>query len=546
MVFWRKKKRSTIDISPQQFLKQLNVQIIKRINKDCYIVGFQGGYFMITFMKKLLVSIIYTDFAEFDYEQFIRANTAINSINSKYSGWTCYLNTEQNGKSEKPVKACMSTLISLYVPLDYLIQYVQETLNASFSIGRAFLNEFNNIPNGDELREMTLTMEQQNTLQWLLNKLDTGLERHIKEKNCDNSFSLADALSLYDGINPSDFSSLNIYTSRTCVSLHDAESIVAFDFINWLKEQIDKDIKPDNCITFHFKGQSASLIVCLDKVVGSTKKSLFFRFSSILNREISGVFSIRDDNSEIRQSLLEVRLSSAEDDDWEAKFMIDDAHDKQKAGKLDELSIPQKALLSVTNPSASSDYYWATKLTHEGCYIQSLPYYERLFYNYRMAIVDDENAKETFSSLCYALGIIYMQLEMYEKAMYYLFHAVRFNSDSGVLAYAKCLCLLRDPFAEEFIQAKLQQAANQFVDESDESNKELLEKIIDNLHRYLADTYIFMKKYDTAEFLLNKMLQKDGENSEFAKQRLAEISQLKKKEQKQQDNKSNSSSKKNL
>lgn len=75
-----------------RFVQSMHCELVKRIDADAIIIGFQGGYFHLLREKTgQNIQLYYKDFYACSYEQSKKIVFDINNINCRYTAWTCYL-----------------------------------------------------------------------------------------------------------------------------------------------------------------------------------------------------------------------------------------------------------------------------------------------------------------------------------------------------------------------------------------------------------------------------------------------------------------------
>ena len=98
-----------------RFVQSMHCELVKRIDADAIIIGFQGGYFHLLREKTgQNIQLYYKDFYACSYEQSKKIVFDINNINCRYTAWTCYLRkSHEDGESETPFTACLSASLFL-------------------------------------------------------------------------------------------------------------------------------------------------------------------------------------------------------------------------------------------------------------------------------------------------------------------------------------------------------------------------------------------------------------------------------------------------
>lgn len=123
-----------------RFVQSMHCELVKRIDADAIIIGFQGGYFHLLREKTgQNIQLYYKDFYACSYEQSKKIVFDINNINCRYTAWTCYLRkSHEDGESEIPFTACLSACLFLSGSETQLKQHLRVLLESSFMIARSF------------------------------------------------------------------------------------------------------------------------------------------------------------------------------------------------------------------------------------------------------------------------------------------------------------------------------------------------------------------------------------------------------------------------
>lgn len=123
-----------------RFVQSMHCELVKRIDADAIIIGFQGGYFHLLREKTgQNIQLYYKDFYACSYEQSKKIVFDINNINCRYTAWTCYLRkSHEDGESETPFTACLSACLFLSGSETQLKQHLRVLLESSFMIARSF------------------------------------------------------------------------------------------------------------------------------------------------------------------------------------------------------------------------------------------------------------------------------------------------------------------------------------------------------------------------------------------------------------------------
>ena len=229
--------------------------------------------------------------------------------------------------------------------------------------------------------------------------------------------------------------------------------------------------------------------------------------------------------------MLEVRLTTENEDYWEAKYIVDDALDKWNNGKAKELTDEQRMIVSCVSPSTRMDMYWAKKYYNKGCLLQSLPYFKRILYKIKLQkSTPDSELRDLYNEMNFYIGFIYMDLKMYETAYHYLHIAQRGSSIPAIEEFINCLCNVRDWDALAYIRDIYERALNSLKEAGDEADDALI-YIYRFAKRRLVYRLIVNDDLEEAELMLKEMID-NGEDAGFAKMELEYIKKLKGEENK--------------
>jgi tetratricopeptide (TPR) repeat protein len=140
---------------------------------------------------------------------------------------------------------------------------------------------------------------------------------------------------------------------------------------------------------------------------------------------------------------------------------------------------------------------------------------------------DDNLTDEEFQTLIecsFSIGYCYYELSLFDKSYKYLEFSAR-NSKEGYKyqsEYINCLIALKDIRSLMIIDHNLEVLTNKKEDDRTRNDYDFYMFLL----RRKAYCMIELKQYDSAESILQKILENDPE-SEFAKQEIEYINQLK-------------------
>lgn len=516
-------EEESICIDKEDLLNSLGVEIMDRRKDGVFVVGFQGGYFVFKFDGSYLY-ILFTDFLECTYGEAAKATFVANLINREYMGWTCYLRTAEDGKNRKPVSVCLSQLFNMTGTVQQLAEYIRKALLLSFTISRDYRERFNKaLEETGSLDDYLNDHDFQNKLKLLTRLREIEEQDSESEKVLTSDLTLNALKNLFDDSDFGTIQKMKIIDDDKIELITDITEINKFDIRQYVRNHPQNKSLNDLLFIVYYEKQN--LIVSMKKQEGSTEKSLFF----LMNLIRSGINSDTSDDDLTPlgcRTAVEIRLTNEKEDYWEVKYMLDDAKEKQEAGKVAELSDEQKMLLTSMKPGVKSDVYWGKKYFNKGNYIQSLFYFKRIFNR-----ITDSNVSEIYNDdsflreISFYIGLIYFELKLYDRSFYY-FHKAKKESSIMVLeGYINCLCKMSDADAIDYIKDLIDSITVQL---NTEGQKEaILLDFYKFLHRRLVNINVLTMRLDDAERLLNKMLL-NGEDRDYIQREMAYIHQLKK------------------
>lgn len=503
----------------KEILCKIGVQLTYA-NENEYTFNYQGGTFLLSYKPSITAAdLIYPNFEEIAYQDFSTAATSANSMNLRYGGWTCYLLANTSGEKEKPISANMSYRVSLLGSEEEIIGMLCTVMQSVFPITREFSADFEKERRRDDDRDMSfLSSDFDNKVSFIRNKLVTSNgELQEQEQVEEGTLVIGSLLKLYEGVNIECMKSMRIVKGNEVERWDDVQKILEFDLQAYLK-QTGADEAPAEVVVL-LELERDSFIVSLNRAAGCTDKSLYYNMT--MERTWYEVFHQQD--SIFKQNLIEIRLTSANDDYWEAKYMIDEAKDKAKEGRYGDLTDVQQGILSFTNPTIQTDLYWGKKYFLANCHYQSLAYFRRI-YNFCRSnwkeLTDEQ--KGLYYEICFYMGFVYMDLKLREKAFYFLYTAKNANNIESAQEFINCLANINDPFTVDSIQSYLERT-NEVLADNDEN--EAMIEFHRFLNRRLAYALINRKDWDEAEALLNRMI-KNEEDVEFAKMELEYLKRI--------------------
>lgn len=518
-------------IEPDELFKALGVEVKEKQVMDDnittgYWVAYQGGNFHFTIKNSSTwVNLHYSNFYYCEIEHLNKALFMANSMNLKYSGWGCNISVDDDEKKVRPVYATLCYGFALHERMDNNVQNLKRLMELAFHIARDFSAELDKfIKEQKNIDQPLLTDKAFHNniarIQWM--KTMNKLGEETEENGDSSALSVNRLVKLFDNADFGCLQSLRIVCGEEMETITDITEIEAFDIREYIRQRPDAmSIKSIN-LTFGFEYQE--LFVNLTKAKASTDKSLVY----VVNIVRSGSeLDVHMDNRIpfSSRTMLEVRLTDAEKDYWEAKYMVDEAMDMVKNGRTDELTNEQRLVIAHTDPSIQADLYWGKKFYNNRCYFQALYHFNSVFACLKEFPNDwDDNLHNLYCKICFYIGFIYNDLGMYDRAFYYLFTAQRIRID-GTQEFINCLCNMADVEAKGYIHDRAEEVTKQMRKSEEEAER--LAPHYNFLRRRYAYVLIDRGELDDAEQMLNSMIA-DEEDVEYAKGELEYIKEIRK------------------
>ena len=536
--FTQKDYHSYVDqktlFTPDNIMRALGVEILESGGDGYYLVGFQGGAFVFYFEGDRL-NVMYNDVVECSFTDSVKAAFVANDINGEYAVWSCYLRASKRGTSTKPVKVCFSQMFPLGGNFKQTTEFIHGVLASAFSVAREFREKYKQALQDDSNLANTLNKKDfMNKLEFAKRLIEVGNFDEMHEEMPPASYLRVDSLAdLFDDTEFGEPCSMRILADDELELITEPAVVETFDVRAYIRNHPKRDELENLTLVVKFEKQN--LVVSLNKMPGSTDKSLFFVLNVLRSGTEADLFS-RNMSAVSCRATVEIRLTSDQEDYWEVKYMIDDARDKHAKNDISSMTEEQKMMLIQIAPNVQDDFYWGVKYFNENCWYQSLYYFKRIFYNYARQDAKHKRRQEIVSDICLYLGITYYHLKMYDRAYYYLDRSRKYDSVIASEWFVNCLCSMHDPMAFHYVK-KMLETVTYDLEETDGRLQQDVESEYYTfylfLKRKLVQILIADWRLDEAEELLFKMIDMN-ENKEFAQRELASIHQIRK-EQAEQD-----------
>ena len=499
-----------------------------------YTVEYQGGYFNFVFRRSSQwVNIQYFNFKECAYEYLHKAYGIANELHLKQSAWNCTIAMGIRREDGTPtITANLDHLFSSVGDLEQMKKELQTLLSHAFVLAREYSVELDKAIKESEEKEAVYfnNVTFDSKLQTLSRQIEAQsmYEEHGEKADDTTRFSVPNLVKLYEKRDFGCLLSMKLVQGDRVEHFTDISTVMAFDVSDYIRQHADPTTLNSIVLVYEFEHQE--LFVNLTKIQGSTEGTLYYVVNVV--RSGSELDKSMDEHTPYcSRSVLEVRLADEDKAAWEVKYMLDDAMDKVKNGREDELTDEQRIAVAHTNPSLRNDLYWGKKYFNNSCYYQALCHFYRVYRVFKIKpFVDvDECIKPLFYDVCYYIGIIYAHLGLNERANYYLEMAKESNCIQHIEDYIGCLCRISDIKAYDYVIAYIKDVHEKMTE--DEDNVERLMPMFQFLQRCYLYLLIEYHKWDEAENQANYMI-KNEMNVEFAENRLEHIRKMREEDKK--------------
>lgn len=534
-------------VSPRQsllaFLKQFNCKYEHtktNENIDEYYFSYQHGNFIaFVYQNEQVVEVIFPRVFETTIEHLNLVRFACNRLNMdaislKYS----YRIDSEENKIFADISFCDAMLRA---------ENFASNLEQCFMGQRDFDECFDNLVLKSQERETTdveFHASQGNRELVLMREQELLVEQasNLPFRNkVGERFTLEQLLMRWLGYEQVEYKSLYVVTS-TVATTTSSEAIAQFNLATVLIEGSEGNA--------HFIHDSAVAVVRYsvpagsDSSVhtltlnfmqeGSDEHTLYYRVEATMATEpVSIHHSIHSRDKQATPSSLSMLLATDVQPDEKRRqqfdYMWKDAQIKLRENKIDELSPKQQLMCGVTDANLASCLYWGRLHMCQSRYYQALFYLENAYNALRGSffMLKDHNKKQ-FRELCYHIGFCYAELQLYEKAFFYLDLICDVGRIDYVMAFVNVLVNAGDVRVFSEIERFVADVREQYDDE--EEIPEKVQKLLNFLYRRRAMAFMVFGALDRAEQEFKKMLD-DPDNRDFAISKLAAIEERRKEEQ---------------
>ena len=425
--------RAIKELDVQKFrealLKELNVEIKEGGGTD-YVVSFQGGTFWFRFSEdNRFLKLSYPGFSEFKYEKYSKALRAQNTVNLKHYWTTCFTYCSD---SENPIVANCDYLYALNDAPQKCAEVLRDILRVPFCVAREFHDEMNNPDEKFEMCAAELAEDVVHKMQYDSLRLQLDIVNAECKDREPKRITVARLLELSRDVDLGCLLSMRIIQGESVDAMTESEAILSFDFEDFLKERHDEHDR----YTFLLDFEKESLAIDMHKMLGCDAKHLIYNMAVVHNgsylQERCAPYNFR--------TLLEVHLTTREEDNWEARYMIEEMCD----------GAPFKEFLPHADERLHFSLYWGVRLYNKGAYLQALEHLKKVYHG----ISDPTEATSTkmFCFVSEMIGTIYMKLGMPETAYAYVMQlAMGMDFQHCYPLFAECLSAINEIAALDWL-----------------------------------------------------------------------------------------------
>ena len=480
--------------------KDLNVEV-KEENRDRneYVVCYQGGNFTFCFSEDNgFLKLSYPGFYEFKYEKYGKALRALNSVNLKHY-WTTSFAYYSN--SENPIVANCDYLCALHSTPKKSAEILKYVLNMPFSIARDFHDEMNRLNEKYEICVAELTKDIMHKMQYDNLRLQLDNINEEFKNSTPEKMTVAHLLKLSKEVDFGCMLSMRIIQGERVDTMTEQGAILSFDFEDYIKEKHNEY----NRFTFLLDFEKESLAIDIQKMPGSNSRHLIYNMAVVQNG------SYRQDRCTPYnfRTLLNVHLTTKEEDDWEARYMLEETCD----------NAPYKEYLPCVDQHIHFSLYWGVRLYNNGAYLQALEHLKKVYHS-----ISDPTEKTSTQAFCFVsemIGSIYMKLGMPETAYTYIMPlAMVMNVQHCYPLFAECLSAINEIAALDWM-FKMRDSIIDTLNNG-ECNTDNTINTYFFINRKIVGQLIKREKKNEAKNFLENMINHD-EDVEWARTALANL-----------------------
>lgn len=464
--------------------------------------------------------VVFNRFATCTYDQRYPFLRALNSINMEYpmNFFLSYTSEE----SEKPLQACCRYVFMERVTVVQCADVIKELFSAFINARGKFPQMFEN-----ELKDSSYggLNDVNNDISHRVNHFlcHRGVAKAVdavKEGMAYEGFSLSGIMSMVPAADLSGIRNVRIIADGIMIEPDSINDVLSKDVNLLLQEYGYKEYGASNArVTVLVDLETENFTFDFRKVVRTGNDEALY-YNMLVTRNFDTVGLNEGENLEFKLKAV-VEVCAGEGNELELQYALDEARELSAEGKDDELSDLHRLLLAAGDENLKSRIYWGLKHFYNGNYLQAMHYLKGA----RCAFV---NSEHEYCTICYILGVIYMELGMYDTAYCYLDQVYKKNMFIYDRVYARCVSWLGTPDAVEVIRPmrnKLLQLMDLPEDGVADEGDELL-SVYYEINRYYVISLVKNNEFELAlEHLY--LMKRNGEDETFVADMLASIEYLK-------------------
>ena len=208
----------------------------------------------------------------------------------------------------------------------------------------------------------------------------------------------------------------------------------------------------------------------------------------------------------------------------EFRFMLDEARDNLRNGRVEQLTDIQEHLLA-NDDDVNNGYhlYWGRCYARHRRYAEALVHYLTVYESQKAQFMQmNKRQRKQYYDVMYNVGMCYARLGQAERAYFFLDAAAQTNQTNYIVELINCMINSGAPLADQVltnVSNHMQEQIEEHQDDED-GDIEAANAFVRFLNMRRAYLFIEQKRWDEAEDLLNQLL-KDEETEEFAMNELA-------------------------
>lgn len=269
-----------------------------------------------------------------------------------------------------------------------------------------------------------------------------------------------------------------------------------------------------NCIIIYLKQsggdeETAFFRASVMKTVSENENDINFSRTSAIPETISFLLAYDYTDSEKRITKFEKKMEKA----------------IEKYKKGEELNETEQCMIAKIVPEVLWNYSWGNDVFQQKRYLDAIVYLENVYYELKDRLLKlemTEDEKWIFFQTCYLIGFSYMELNLHEKAYFYLDIIWPLEITTYNIEYINCLANNKDIRTINIIDDELERLEKL----SEEEKPEDFEIYLSFLNRRRAYVLIDMGLLDEAEDAFKKILMSDDRKKEYIEQELEYIKEL--------------------